>query len=107
MNRPNPYINTFYLAVHLALNILVVVLVINIINAFIPIKHFFAGYHLNINLHSFYPPSTLEKNIAAIIALGVAVWYYQKRKHRNHDTAEKYHFPNLRHLAEEFFKNKF
>ena len=111
-NRPNPYINTLYLAVHLALNILVVLLVFDIIDAFVPIKHIFAGYHLSsINLHSLYPPTTLEKNLIAAAAIGAAAWYYQKKKAKNNDAAERYHFhfpnlPNLREI-EEFFRSKF
>lgn len=106
MSKPNPYINTFYLAVHLALNILVVVLVIDVIDAFVPVKHLFAGYFKQIDLRLVYPPTTLEKNIAAVVALGAAIWYYQRRKTKNGDHPEKYHFPNLREV-EEFFRSKF
>jgi hypothetical protein len=104
MNKQKSYINTLYLAVHLALNILVVALVINLIDMYVPLKHFFTGYH--INLHSIYPPNTLEKNLAAAAAIGAAVWYYQKRKAKHSDTHYRYHLPNLREL-EEFFKSKF
>jgi hypothetical protein len=104
MSKPNPYINTFYLAVHFALNVLVVVLILNVIDAFIPLKHLFAGYH--INLHYVYPPSTLQKNIAAALAVGAAVTYYYKRKAKHSDTADKYHLPSLREL-EEFIRSKF
>jgi len=110
MSKPNPYINTFYLAVHLALNVLVIALVIDIVDAYFPIKHFFSAYHLpNINLHGLYPPTTLAKNIAAAtVALSVAYWYYQKKKAKNADTTERYHYhlPNLREL-EEFIRSKF
>lgn len=104
MGKPNPYINTFYLAVHLALNILVIALVLNLIDAFIPIKHFFAGYH--VSLSAFYPPTTLEKNLAFAIAIGVAIWFYQKRKAKHGDTAAKYHFPNIREV-EAYLRSKF
>jgi len=104
MNKPNPYINTFYLAVHLLLNILVVALILNVIDAFIPLKHLFAGYHVNLN--SFYPPSTLEKNIMIAAAIGGAAWYYQRRKAKINETINKYHFPNMREV-EEFFRSKF
>ncbi|WP_147425652.1 hypothetical protein [Mucilaginibacter gracilis] len=106
MNKPNPYINTLYLAVHLALNILVVVAIVNVIDVFFPIKHFFSGYHFNINLRSVYPPTTTEKNVVAVLMLGVAAWYYQKRKARNADGSEKHYLPNLRQL-EEYFRSKF
>lgn len=110
MNKPNPYINTLYLAIHLALNVLVVILVVDIIDAFFPIKHFFSAYHLsNINLHGIYPPTAIEKNLAAAaIALSAAYWYYQKKKAKNTENNHpyKYHLPNLREL-QAFFKSKF
>jgi hypothetical protein len=104
MNKPNPYINTFYLAVHFALNVLVIALILDVVDAYFPIKHLFGGYH--INWHSVYPPTTLEKNIAGVFAVGIAVWYYQKRKAKNNEAADKYHFPSLREM-EEFFRSKF
>ncbi|EHQ30572.1 hypothetical protein [Mucilaginibacter paludis] len=87
MSRPNPYINTFYLAVHLALNILVVALIVNLIGTYIPIKHYFMGYHFNV--HNIYTHIDMQKNVAPIVAIGIAVWYYQRRKAKT-DSVEKH-----------------
>jgi hypothetical protein len=88
MSRPNQFVNTFYLAVHLGLNILVVVLIINLIDVYIPVKHLFAGSH--INLQHFYSHIDLQKSVALVIALGVAVWYYQKKKAGTGNHAQKH-----------------
>jgi hypothetical protein len=107
MNRPNPYINTLYLAVHLLLNLVVVALVIKTIDFFIPIGHYFNAYY--INLHAFFPPSTLKKNIFGVFIIGLAVLYYQKRKAKNAHVQYKFNMPSLPSLreVEDYLRSKF
>jgi hypothetical protein len=88
INKPNPYANTLYLAVHLALNVLVVVLVINIIDQYAPLKQFIAGHHLT--FHNFYTSIDLQKNIASVVAIGAAVWLYRYKKAKSESKEDKH-----------------
>lgn len=80
-NKPNPYANTLYLAVHLVLNILVVALIINIIDQYTPLKQFTANHHLT--FHNFYSSINLQKNAGPIVAIGLAIWLYRHKKSKS------------------------
>jgi len=88
MSRPNQFVNTFYLAVHLALNILVVALIVNLIEIYVPVKHLLMRYHLN--LQYIYANTYLQKSLPAAVAIGIFVWYYQRKKSGSGNHAEKH-----------------
>jgi len=87
MSRSKSYINTFYLAVHLLLNITVIALIINLIDIYVPFKQLYNRYHLNVS--NFYGDVNLQKVVAPVMALGIAVWYYQRRKAKSGDNTFK------------------
>ena len=94
MNRPNPYINTFYLLVHFVLNLIVIAVVIDLLDTYVPFKRFIMGYHLNLHLFDVHI-TTMQRNLAIALVVGVAaVWYYQRKKHID-----------TNHLIDEFLKS--
>ena len=83
MSRSHQYINTFYLVVHFAINILVIAVIVDLIDTYVPLKHLWMGYHVDI--HNFYARIDLQKSIAPIVAAGLAVWYYKRSKAKAND----------------------